>query len=36
VSAKAVKRIIDWFCNGSLKEVLVGMVDSKMLDQKRP
>ena len=35
VAAKAVKRIVDWFCNGSLEEVLVGMVDSKMLDQKQ-
>ncbi len=29
VAAKAVKRIMDWFCNGSLEEVLVGMVDSR-------
>jgi len=35
VAAKAVKRIVDWFCNGSVEEVLVGMVDSKMLDQKQ-
>ena len=35
VAAKAVKRIVDWFCNGSMEEVLVGMVDSKMLDQKQ-
>ncbi len=35
VAAKAVKRIVDWFCNGSLEEVLVGMVDSKMLDQRQ-
>ena len=34
VAAKAVKRIIDWFGNGSLNEVLVGMVDTAMLDQK--
>ena len=33
VAAKAVKRIVDWFCNGSVDEVLVGMVDSEMLDQ---
>ncbi|GGF38643.1 hypothetical protein GCM10011611_51280 [Aliidongia dinghuensis] len=32
VAAKAVKRIVDWFCNGSMEEVLVGMVDSAMLD----
>ena len=35
VAARAVKRIVDWFCNGSMEEVLVGMVDSKMLDQKQ-
>ena len=35
VAAKAVKRIVDWFCNGSMEEVLVGLVDSKMLDQKQ-
>ncbi len=35
VAAKAVKRIVDWFCNGSVEEVLVGMVDSEMLDQKQ-
>jgi predicted transcriptional regulator len=35
VAAKAVKRIVDWFCNGSVEDVLVGMVDSKMLDQRQ-
>jgi predicted transcriptional regulator len=35
VAAKAVKRIVDWFCNGSMDEVLVGMVDTAMLDQKK-
>ena len=35
VAAKAVQRIVDWFCNGSIEEVLVGMVDSAMLDQKQ-
>src|SRR6201999_4369674 len=35
VAAKAVQRIVDWFCNGSVKEVLVGMVDHAMLDQKQ-
>jgi BlaI family transcriptional regulator, penicillinase repressor len=33
VAAKAVQRIVDWFCNGSVEEVLVGMMDAKMLDQ---
>jgi BlaI family transcriptional regulator, penicillinase repressor len=32
VAARAVKRVVDWFCNGSMEEVLVGMVDSAMLD----
>jgi len=35
VAAKAVQRIVDWFCNGSVEEVLVGMVDNAMLDRKR-
>jgi predicted transcriptional regulator len=33
VAARAVKRIVDWFCDGSVDEVLVGMVDSDMLDK---
>src|SRR5882724_12110597 len=35
VAAKAVQRVVDWFCNGSVEEVLVGMVDSAMLDQRQ-
>ncbi|HKU06426.1 MAG TPA: BlaI/MecI/CopY family transcriptional regulator [Bradyrhizobium sp.] len=35
VAAKAVQRVVDWFCNGSIEEVLVGMVDMAMLDQKQ-
>jgi BlaI family transcriptional regulator, penicillinase repressor len=35
VAAKAVQRIVDWFCNGSMEEVLVGMVDASMLDQRQ-
>jgi predicted transcriptional regulator len=31
VAAKAVKRIVDWFCNGSVEELLVGMVDTSVL-----
>ena len=31
VAARAVKRIIDWFCNGSVDDVLVGMADARML-----
>jgi len=34
VAAKAVQRVVDWFCNGSVSEVLVGMVDTAMLDDK--
>jgi len=32
VAAKAVHRIAEWFCNGSIEEVLLGIVDAKMLD----
>jgi BlaI family transcriptional regulator, penicillinase repressor len=32
VAARAVRRIVDRLCNGSVEEVLVGMVDSNMLD----
>jgi len=35
VAARAVKRVVDWFCNGSMEEVLVGMVDSAMLDDSQ-
>jgi predicted transcriptional regulator len=35
VAAKAVQRIVDLFCKGSVEEVLVGMVDSAMLDQRQ-
>ncbi len=35
MAAKAVQRVVDWFCNGSVEEVLVGMVDTAMLDQRQ-
>jgi BlaI family transcriptional regulator, penicillinase repressor len=35
VAAKAVRRIAEWFCNGSIEEVLVGIVDAKMLDKEQ-
>src|SRR6516164_556127 len=35
VAARAVQRSVDWFCKGSVEEVLVGMVDTAMLDRKR-
>jgi predicted transcriptional regulator len=33
VAGRAVKRIVDWFCDGSVEALLVGMVDSKVLDR---
>ena len=33
VAGRAVKRIVDWFCEGSVDELLVGMVDSRVLGQ---
>lgn len=35
VAAKAVRRIADWFCDGSIEDVLVGIVDAKMLNKKQ-
>jgi BlaI family transcriptional regulator, penicillinase repressor len=31
VAGRAVQRIVDWFCAGSVEELLVGMVDSKVV-----
>lgn len=33
VAGRAVKRIVDWFCDGSVEALLVGMVDSQVLDR---
>ena len=33
-AARAVKRIVDRFCNGSVEEVLTGLVDTKVLDRR--
>jgi len=33
VAGRAVKRIVDWFCEGSVEALLVGMVDSQVLDR---
>jgi predicted transcriptional regulator len=33
VAGHAVKRIVDWLCEGSVETLLVGMVDSKVLDR---
>jgi BlaI family penicillinase repressor len=35
VAARAVKQIIDKLCGGSVEELLVGMVDHKVLDRKQ-
>ena len=34
VAANAVKKIMDFFLDGSAEELLVGMVDTEMLDRK--
>jgi BlaI family transcriptional regulator, penicillinase repressor len=34
VAGRAVKRIVDWFCEGSVEALLVGMVDSKILGRE--
>ncbi|MFP5249976.1 MAG: BlaI/MecI/CopY family transcriptional regulator [Acidobacteriota bacterium] len=33
VAGRAVRRIVDWFCEGSVENLLVGMVDSQILDR---
>jgi BlaI family transcriptional regulator, penicillinase repressor len=32
-AAKAVKRIADWFCEGSIADVVTGLVEARMLDK---
>ena len=34
VAARAVRRIVTWFCNGSVEDVLVGMADARMLEPR--
>ncbi len=34
VAARAVKQIAEWFCSGSMKELMVGIVDAKALNRK--
>jgi BlaI family transcriptional regulator, penicillinase repressor len=34
VAARAAKRIVDWFCEGSVEDLLVGLVDTKVVDRK--
>jgi BlaI family penicillinase repressor len=33
VAGRAAQRIADWFCGGSMEALLVGMVDSQVLDR---
>ena len=35
VAVRAIQRIVDWFCDGSVDEALVGMVDAKMVDRQQ-
>ena len=35
VAASAVRRIVDRFCNGSVEEILVGMMDAKMFGRRQ-
>jgi BlaI family penicillinase repressor len=34
-AARAVQRIVNWFCDGSVDEVLLGMVENAMLDRRQ-
>ncbi len=34
MAAKAVQRVADWLCNGSLDDVLLGLVEAKTLDRQ--
>jgi len=33
VAARAVQHIVDWFCQGSVEELLVGLLDSKVVSR---
>jgi BlaI family transcriptional regulator, penicillinase repressor len=35
VAVRAAQQLIDRFCNGSVEELLVGMVDTQLLDPKQ-
>jgi BlaI family transcriptional regulator, penicillinase repressor len=35
VAVRAAQQLIDRFCNGSVEELLVGMVDNQLLDPKQ-
>lgn len=32
-ASRAIQRIVDWFCDGSVDEALVGLVDARMVDR---
>jgi BlaI family penicillinase repressor len=34
LAARAVQRVADWFCNGSVDEVLLGMLEAKVVSQR--
>jgi predicted transcriptional regulator len=34
VAAKAVRNIIDRLCDGSVEQLLIGMVDNEVIDKK--
>lgn len=34
LAAMAVKRLVDWLCHGSMEELLVGMVDTDVVNHK--
>ena len=35
VAAIAVQRIVDWLCDGSMEEMLVGMIDTNVMDHEQ-
>jgi predicted transcriptional regulator len=35
VAARAVQRVVDQLCNGSIEELLIGMLELSMLDRRR-
>ena len=34
LAARAVQRVADWFCDGSVDAVLLGMIEAKVLSQR--
>ncbi|MGJ5132068.1 BlaI/MecI/CopY family transcriptional regulator [Bradyrhizobium oligotrophicum] len=35
VAANAVNKIVNWFCRGSVEDLLVGMIDEKLIDKRQ-